>query len=217
MTTMYADKVSMLADGELQGSEADEIIQCLGRDEELKRCWEIQHLIGEAVRNELPRAIQPDFARRVATLIEQEPIYLNPRITPSTATQPGFTRSNNVVGFALAASISAISVVGLLQFNEQRSSAEPFPVASVATAPQMVAQVEPGLESVAFRVVEDGAEKVVYINSPRNQQQAAVSYPTEAADLYDYLVNYNRYAAAFDHQESPLSPSISVVSYDPWN
>ncbi len=56
------DKISALMDGELDEHEAREQLARLKQDEDLARCWQTFHLIGDAMRGE--RALSQDFEQR---------------------------------------------------------------------------------------------------------------------------------------------------------
>lgn len=115
------EKISALMDGELDGQQAQQQIQRLKEDEELARCWEAFHLIGDAMRNERP--LSGGFNRRVSARISAEPTVLAPR------------RSNprRIATYALsaAASLSAVAAVGWVALSTVPSTPQP----EIAKAP----------------------------------------------------------------------------------
>lgn len=106
MTDKTAEQLSALTDGELDSQELDLLVRRLERDEELAARWTRYHLIGEAMRNNLPEQLPFDLTARVSAAIAEEA----PVVAPAVATR-GWKRP--VVGLALAASIAAAALIGL--------------------------------------------------------------------------------------------------------
>ena len=138
------EKISALMDGELDGQQAQQQIQRLKEDEELARCWEAFHLIGDAMRNERP--LSGGFNRRVSARISAEPTVLAPR------------RSNprRIATYALsaAASLSAVAAVGWVALSTVPSTPHRHQVilGGVDADP-----VEPGVERAVAPESRQGA------------------------------------------------------------
>lgn len=248
MTKTTADKVSMLVDDELDEQEMHDVIQSMRSDGDLRSCWEGYHLIGDALRGGLPRYLPIDLADRVASALENEPAFLSPRPTapesPSPSPAPATVRKSNAfAGFALAASMSAIAVFGMMTLDRgpdgmpgEMAAGQPT-LASVAPSP-----VPHGLSTMPplARVSNDlhaggggaATESVVVAPDPAFAKDATVlatadytfetgtadagsrRQPPVAPDLYDYLVNYHRYAAVPAESGDMLS-YVRMVSYEP--
>lgn len=106
MTDKTAEQLSALTDGELDSQEIDLLVRRLERDEELAARWTRYHLIGEAMRNNLPEQLPFDLTARVSAAIAEEA----PVVAPAVATQRW---KRPVVGLALAASVAAAALIGL--------------------------------------------------------------------------------------------------------
>ncbi|MFC1747270.1 sigma-E factor negative regulatory protein [Pseudomonadota bacterium] len=125
------EKISALMDGELDMQGMQSPIRDMRTSEEGKECWEHYHLIGDALRNNLPMHVDTSFAARVSQAIADE----NPPVTTATpfsfesptqpADQPEPTKRHAVhrpvLGFAMAASVAAVAYlgVGMIAIDEQ--------------------------------------------------------------------------------------------------
>lgn len=125
MTDMTAEQLSALTDGELESREIDLLVRRLERDEELAARWTRYHLIGEAMRNNLPEQLPFDLTARVSAAIEAE----EPVVAPAPARNAW---KRPVVGMALAASVAAAALLGL----PSQQALQPVPV----TAPVALTQ-----------------------------------------------------------------------------
>jgi sigma-E factor negative regulatory protein RseA len=59
-------------DGELGKREARDQIKRVEQDQQLSKCWDTYHLIGDVLRNE--RELPPGFAHRLRERLETEPV-----------------------------------------------------------------------------------------------------------------------------------------------
>ncbi|BDY03738.1 RseA family anti-sigma factor [Ferrimonas sp. YFM] len=129
--TERKEAVSAWVDGE--GTDLD-LKQWL-KDEEMQSSWGRYHLIGDAMRNELPKELNLDIASSVAAALEQEPTVLAPKEEPKSS-EPSRRSvvSGKVVEFsrrfgqyAIAATVAAIAVVGVQQYGAEQQNS-PVPV-----------------------------------------------------------------------------------------
>ncbi|NMH64789.1 sigma-E factor negative regulatory protein [Shewanella salipaludis] len=92
--------------------------------------WQKYHLIGDAMRGELPQTIDLDFAARVAAAIESEPALVASE--PEVATQaaqskvvPFFTQSLKQFGqYAIAASVALVAIVGVQNYSQDADNGQ---------------------------------------------------------------------------------------------
>lgn len=234
------DMISTLVDSELNDWELKTAIQALEQDKSLQSCWRNYQLIGDAMRSNLPKHLCLDLSDRVSRAMEHEPIYFKPQINTSTSvpsSSHSLSRTKTAIGFALAASLSAIAIVGVLGF-EQKQKMEGTQVASSQALELQT--VEPERTVAAVLPNTDNSGNGGLIASKREQPRfpgamparpmvasatnhappkvrpvqgammIAKSLPTEG-DLYDYLMNYHQYAAQNDNEDA-LS-YLRVVSY----
>ena len=221
MTRRSAQDVSMMMDNELTGDELHEFVQHLRNDEQLKSSWEHYHLIGDALRKNLPPFVLPDLSNRISAALQNEPAYFLPQQKQDgDAREARVPRRRAAVSFALAASVTALAVVGVMQLNggdaSQAPGMQPMTVAArdagpVETAPAVAEAVSGGAKAhapVVYASVTSGANAAPYGG------EAGVDYPGEAADLYDYLVNYQKYAQTVSLQGG-FYPTVQLVGYSP--
>jgi len=209
------ETISLYMDGEASEFETAGIVKQLKQDHALRCCWEGYHLIGDALRNHLSSAITAGFSERMAVALEREPVHFSSRQAPRP-------RANDTAGFALAASVSAVAIVGLLQF------AQPTIMASAA------AHYETDIQSQRLAMVDQASQqidrKAAIVDSALNieMDNQALAYASFDGDMYnmpgnmsastanestmyDYLVNYSQYAVAAPLEGS--APAVSLVSY----
>ena len=129
------ESISALVDGELPAPEMQSVIRRLRTSDEERRCWHNYHLIGDALRNNLPPAMDHRLAERVSAAIAAEPALLvTPSPVKSVPKKSNYTRP--AAGFAVAASVAVIGFVGFSMIAaEDQSGAER--VAAIAPAQVM--------------------------------------------------------------------------------
>lgn len=71
------EQLSALMDGELDMDANPHLYAALQKSDEAAECWSTYHLIGDAMRGDLPR--QKDLHRHIMQQLELEPVVLSPR------------------------------------------------------------------------------------------------------------------------------------------
>ena len=132
------DKVSEWMDGELTDQETRRQIERLKQDTELHRSWATFHLIGDVMRGE--RALSREFEGRLAERLAGEPTVLAPR-------RPA-ARRFATYALSVAASLSAVAVVGWMVFVNDTLGPKPEVAQSSVATPTAPAPAEPQLASV---------------------------------------------------------------------
>jgi len=206
------EMISVYMDGEASEFESASVLKQAKHEPTLRECWENYHLIGDVIRNNLSSAVTNRFADRVALAMEHEPVHQTPRQTP-------YRRVNDAAGFALAASVSAVAIVGLLQFGQPA-------MMNAATN-----HYETDIQSQHFTFAGDSAQTSVTDTAAApavemgNQPLAYASFDMEGVDpstslastdtvessVYDYLVNFSQYAVAAPLEGSV--PAVNLASY----
>ena len=118
----------------LMDSEADEAswLQAAVRESEGQATWSRYHLMGDALRNELPAQLDLDLTARIAQALQDEPTVLAPK--PSRFSRIGgkpavvhLLRSGGQ--FAIAASVAAVTILGVQHYQGGKNPAlAPNPV-----------------------------------------------------------------------------------------
>jgi len=107
------DKVSELADGELDDVDAAKVIDVIRNDDSLFLDWKIYHAIGDSMRQSV---VNIDISERVRNQLANEPPLLAP-YSPKIYQNHKQKR----VSFAVAASVAALSISWLVsQYMEQQ-------------------------------------------------------------------------------------------------
>ena len=118
------EQLSALMDGDLSDVE---VLNELGTDPALQDTWARYHLIGDAMRGDLPVNLQLDLSDSIMLALEDEPTILAPKpvqpATPQVHTAkvlPLLRRVSQQVGqYAIAASVAAAVIFGVQQYQGQ--------------------------------------------------------------------------------------------------
>lgn len=170
------EKLSALMDSELSSSEADRLIQALKSDDSLKQTWYLYHIVGDGLRK-LP-LLRADFTVDIAQRLAQEPTVLAPR--------PGLRKAVSPSRFAmpLAASVAAVSLLGVLTWQVVQVNREPsLPQLAVASAPvaQVASAASPAPAKTPARVMFSSAASNSYLLA---HQEFSPSYAVEGFPAY---------------------------------
>ncbi|HEA3201336.1 TPA: transcriptional regulator [Aeromonas veronii] len=125
------EQISALMDGDLSDAE---VLNELEMDSDLQDTWGRYHLIGDAMRGDLPVNLQLDLSDSVMAALEDEPTILAPKpvetapvLQPAVApvktdsnVVPLFRRVGQQLGqYAIAASVAAAVIFGVQQYQGQ--------------------------------------------------------------------------------------------------
>ena len=125
------EQISALMDGDLSDAE---VLNELGMDSDLQDTWGRYHLIGDAMRGDLPVNLQLDLSDSIMAALEDEPTILAPKpvetapvlqpVVASVKTDsnvvPLFRRVGQQLGqYAIAASVAAAVIFGVQQYQGQ--------------------------------------------------------------------------------------------------
>lgn len=117
------EQLSTLMDGDLSEIE---VLNELGTDPALQDTWSRYHLIGDAMRGDLPVNLQLDLSDSIMLALEDEPAILAskpaqpaaPQVQPAGKVIPFVRRFGQQVGqYAIAASVAAAVIFGVQQYQ----------------------------------------------------------------------------------------------------
>lgn len=117
------EQLSALMDGDLSEIE---VLNELGTDPTLQDTWSRYHLIGDAMRGDLPVNLQLDLSDSIMLALEDEPTILAPKpaqpaapqVQPAGKVIPFVRRFGQQVGqYAIAASVAAAVIFGVQQYQ----------------------------------------------------------------------------------------------------
>jgi len=101
-----SEKISAFIDSELDDHESRSFATTLLKDPQSRAAWRRYQVYGAALREELPSALAPGFAARVAAALEEEPVRLNP-----SAVRRRHRWLAPLTGAAVAASVLGIAIL----------------------------------------------------------------------------------------------------------
>ncbi|MCJ8236439.1 RseA family anti-sigma factor [Aeromonas sp. 96A] len=125
------EQISALMDGDLSDAE---VLNELEMDSDLQDTWGRYHLIGDAMRGDLPVNLQLDLSDSIMAALEDEPTILAPKPVETAPVQqpavapvktdsnvvPLFRRVGQQLGqYAIAASVAAAVIFGVQQYQGQ--------------------------------------------------------------------------------------------------
>ncbi len=207
------EKISSMVDGELDGHEYSQVITHVAEGSENGvASWEQYHLIGEAMRNNLPDILYADLSSSISAAIASEPAHagepasqtVNNSHAKVTNITPKITDSRSpVLGYAIAASISAIAIAGLYQLNQDSQLMQPM--THTVASNQQPAMQQPALENIAWSHEVKQEPVLVQNRYPLSR------IPNE--QLHRYIVNHNEHSIAMPAQGGML-PYARLVGYE---
>lgn len=128
------EQLSALMDGVLDGEQGRQAIDEVMSDAELQASWSRYHLIGDAMRGELPDTMQFDLCDKIAMALDEEPTVLAPQPAPTAPLYGGkviplVRRFGQQMGqYAIAASVAAAVIFGVQHYQGQDSVTPVNPV-----------------------------------------------------------------------------------------
>ncbi|KAF0193246.1 MAG: sigma-E factor negative regulatory protein RseA [Gammaproteobacteria bacterium] len=213
------EMISIMLDSELDAAETEKVISALGSNPRYRYRLERYQLISDTIKHQLPDLLNHNLALRVTQAIADEQVHSTNVRQLSEPLHSGW----RVTGFALAASLAAMAVIGV-QWYQPDSSLTPEQLAS-ATAPVMApATVEfgtlPSISTTADSVQLVSAGQSV-VRSPEVLAQVAsgdaaqwkVLRATSRPRLTEYLINHNEYSSIVPVRDG-LMPQVRIVGYD---
>ncbi|MBL1261197.1 MAG: sigma-E factor negative regulatory protein [Thiotrichaceae bacterium] len=204
------EKISSMVDGELSREEYVAVISEVSAGSG-SVSWDQYHLIGEAMRHNLPDMLYPDLSTKISAAIASESAHQGGAATQATTDNPDITNvvaavtqiKSPVFGYAIAASISVIAMVGLFQVNQEASLPPMMTPITVAHQPQMTPA--PILDEISWRHQETPEPAIVQSRYPYS--------PIPAEKLNRYIISHNEHSIAMPSQGAML-PYVRLVGYE---
>lgn len=137
-------RISALMDGELDGSDAENVFNSLRRNPDASREWDEFHLIRDSLRGE--HSLDTDLVARVMARLDQEPVVLAP------VAQRNPEQMHPLL--ALAATLAGVAVVAWVALGNPNSSA-PGQSPVLAAAKPRLEQVKAAETVVEKEKLED--------------------------------------------------------------
>ena len=175
MNNSNKEQLSALMDDEFDGLEKNQVEQIL-KDPEALETWSRYHLISDSLRGNLPEHLDRELAEKVSGAVAKEPAIVAPARLPRTLAKP-------VAGFAIAASVAALAILGVQQQQQgvhsgllQDTLVQSTPGAGSVYAP--VRQVSTGNANISSECRAEARENAR--REPANRQQTGANNAEQA-------------------------------------
>ena len=221
MACSLQEKISSMADGELSQEECSAIIAEVSAGSG-SSSWDQYHLIGEAMRHNLPDTLYSDLSTNISAVIASEPVHqlaaASPVMSDEIATDepivtnvvPAVTQVKNpIFGYAVAASISMVAIAGMFQLNQGEALSPVITPIVVAHQPQIAPG--PVIGDIAWSssamIPTQAAQEAVLVQHRYPQS------PISNEKLNRYIINHNEHSVAMPAQSGML-PYVRLVGYE---
>ncbi|ALP53025.1 hypothetical protein Tel_07565 [Candidatus Tenderia electrophaga] len=194
------EEISALMDGEVDHQRMQQLIRELRNQSDGRDCWAQYHLIGDALRNNLPPHIDRSFVNNISQAIASEdlPAPVAPRPAPQTKPKRPAV-AGPWGGFALAASVAAVAYLGVGLITQEDQGAAPRVAVTAPAAP--VAPLAQTLPADDIRTVQG--------------QQWNVAQPAVESRLNNYLYSHRNVAGSTAMSPVVLPNARLVVTQPP--
>ncbi len=144
------ERVSALADGQLQGEEFLDAVDALGARDDLRAQWQTYHLVGDVLRagRHLPCSDTGRFVARLQQRLGDEPAL--PRAETSMLPLPQRMEAANqpVFRWKLVAGVASLAAVAAIGWNLMGGAGIIVPSAGTELAQQSLGQGDRGVNSL---------------------------------------------------------------------
>lgn len=213
MTDEKLLKLSSYVDGVCTEIERRAVENSLN-DPEMRACWARYHLIGQAMRAELPPYLDRQFGDRLRQALGAEPVVLSPARRREHWTRP-------LAGAAIAATVAAVAVFGVRNMGTPTVSPNAAIAISPVTLPAgspLVAQRPLAPAAALAGVPAQEPLRAVGAHGPSDafwgefgHEAGGAPMPSARSRLNSYIVNYSEQRAMMG---SPgVLPYVKVVGY----
>ncbi|MCZ6803876.1 MAG: sigma-E factor negative regulatory protein [Proteobacteria bacterium] len=190
MSEFNNEQLSVLIDGE-QDSDHTNTLDRLINDPDMKNTWSRYHLIGDCLRGHLPEKISSHVSTQVNNALRDEPTILSPQSTKRFNMKP-------IAGFAIAASVAMVAILGLQRVDEINSFSN---TPAIATSEVKTTVSQP--QSFSFpepRILPATVKKPDPLDAIANQR------------LNNYLMNHNEYRS--NSGMNGILPYVRIVTIE---
>lgn len=197
------ERISAFVDGESPVGEISGLIDRLEHDSDMQKRWGRYHLIGDAMRNNLPSGMQTTLVSRVAKALENEPTIMAP-YTPLSRkykSQP----QRPTAGYAIAASIAIIGFVFIGLVGTRPDPALTTSATVTVNTPIQQASVIATATPAVTLEASDTKEAVVIAGDAQDEQR------TNNPKIHAYIVRHEQASAAVARPGLP--PNVRAVTF----
>ncbi|QDE30406.1 MULTISPECIES: sigma-E factor negative regulatory protein [Shewanella] len=188
--------------GAVDGEVDDKTLAQLSADVDSHDEWQRYHMIGDAMRGELPATIDLDLFASISAAIELEPTIIAPQSKSNQVVEQASPRSNVVPFFkqlgqyAIAATVAMVAIVGVQNVNQTNDAESPLPVlmtrplvGSVSPVSYQTGAVQNQQSYSNEQVIEQRRRINAYIQDHMLQQRLNPGVAVDGNSVQDAAVN----------------------------
>lgn len=213
MTDEKLLKLSSYLDGECTEIERRAVDNGLN-DPEMRACWARYHLIGQAMRAELPPYLDRQFADRLRQALGAEPTVLCPARRRESWAKP-------LAGAAIAATVAAVAVFGVRNMGTSSVSPNAAVATSTVTLPAGSPVVAQRPVAPAATLVEAPVQaplRAVGAYGPGDAFWGELDHEAAGAPMHSARSRLNSYIVNYSEQRAMMGspgvlPYVKVVGY----
>jgi sigma-E factor negative regulatory protein RseA len=192
MNELQNEKLSALMDGELDELNLGQI----ARDESARATWHRYHLVSDVLHKRQLMPANLDFSAKISELIKNEPAIL----APISRTRPAYLKQ--AAGFAVAASVAALAILGVQLYQNDIASPNQVEVAEVQPS-------QPVRELVVAAPQPLPQQPVSQNNATVRPVQMEIQ---SNAKISRYIIQHNEYQSNVGMQG--VMPHVRLVTID---
>ncbi|HQW09497.1 MAG TPA: RseA family anti-sigma factor [Steroidobacteraceae bacterium] len=208
-----ASQLSAMFDGELPPGECELLARRLTRDGELRAQWARYAIIGAAMRREPGVSLDLRVAERVRLAVSAEASFDDGNAPVAGAPAVPGTRRwlRPVAGFAAAAVVAGIAVIGLRGRDAQLSDPVPGPMVASVPAPAAPRVLEPQSSSEPESyVVPVSSEPLNFVPPAR-----LANYVVAHSEVSMPLTRRNLLSALMANEQDDGAPAVTTTDAAP--
>ena len=206
------EHLSALLDDEAGGFEQRRVLDELSSDASLRQKLSSYALIGEAMRSENVHIARSDFLLSIHNQINDEEEYHHIEIE-SQAVQSSRSWLRPIGGFAMAASVAAIALLGFQNYQLQNNQQPLQTLASANTSGVNTKQPKTQLTAAEMNAakVVSAADMVAANDTKDDANRDSVTYQQADASTRSYLKRY--VDSHMQYAPRAFVPSVRVIAY----
>lgn len=187
------ETLSTVVDGELDVRD-NQILPNIAANDGSRATWARYHLIGDVLRDSLADVAPANFSEQLRNKIDREPTMLIPHQAKRRWLTPA-------AGFAIAASVAALAVIGIQQLQPTPMAHDATEIAAVTPAPVQAPAIQEALVAPAQKI----AESPVVLNPVQGSIQTQ-------RRLNGYLVKFNEQRSSLG--VPGVNPYVRIVGFE---
>ena len=206
MSDLLNENLSQLMDGETEDADGriiDELLNNRGRQD----TWWRYHLIADVLRHDTEILAHRNLTARISKALEDEPTILAPR--------PMWQRNwvKPVAGFAIAATVAVVAILGLQQNGESVSQMPQTMAVTSTQIPETVVRPVQELTPIPTPIVRQFKPQAKLASvETREEELPPVTSPVYSR-MNSYLLNYNEYRST-ETQMQGMLPYVRIIAHE---